>query len=163
MSAPNEPTDYEFRTAAVPGAQYNWYVNNVLYETVPDNVWRYYFPCRRTSTISCSITTCAGTTARSNSISKTGGCERTLAYTYGPNPAATELTVNGPEGAMGTLETKAETFEAQLYNSFGKLVKTGRSEHGKVRLDIQSLPNGLYTLRTGTGDEAVSEHIQILH
>ena len=158
VSAPGEPTDYEFRTNVSGDVQYNWYVNNVFKETTVLNEFRYYFQCNKTNTISCTISACSGTSVRSNSISKTGACIRTTStYSFAPNPAATELVVQEEPTAAST----PVPFEAQLYNGFGQVVATGRSQQGIIRLNVRHLPDGLYTLRAGTGSTALNEHIQI--
>lgn len=164
-SAAGEPTTYDFKAPLYVGADiaYNWYVDNVFFETLTgDNVLKYYFACKQTRTITCTITYCGGTTARSNGIARTGGCTRGAALSFAPNPTATELVVQDPDPAAST-QTSSTPFEAQLYNGFGQLVSRGLSQRGVVRLDVRSLPNGLYTLRAGTGDTAINEHIQIVH
>jgi len=160
-SAPGEPTDFEFTAPAFTGANitYSWYVNNVLTETTPDNVWHYYFQCRKTNTITCSINSCNTTSARSNAITETGECIRT--YSFAPNPATTELVIQ--EEATTSSTTTAASFEAQLYNGFGQVVANGRSQQGILRLNVQHLPDGLYTLRAGVGSTALNKHIQITH
>jgi len=159
VSGPGEPTDIEFTATAYTGINimYNWYVNNVLYETTPDNVWRYYFQCRKTNTITCSLNSCNATSAKSNAITATGECIRTLSFS--PNPATTELVIQ--EEAPTSSTTTAAPFEAQLYNGFGQMVANGRSQQGVLRLNVQHLSDGLYTLRAGAGAAALNEHIQI--
>ncbi len=186
-SGPGEPTTYDFTAPLYAGDDiaYNWYVNNVFFETVKgDNVLRYYFPCRQTRTITCTITSCGGTTAQSNGLARTGGCTRgsslsaastsagsgvdtqeeprRSALSFAPNPTATELVVQEPN-PTASAQTSSPPFEAQLYNGFGQLVSRGLSQRGIVRLDVRNLPNGLYILRAGTGDAAINEHIQITH
>ena len=68
-------------------------------------------------------------------------------YSFAPNPASSELTVT----ASGEGQP-AEPFDADLYDSFGKKVKTKKSEQGKAVLDVRDLPNGLYNLRAGKGN-----------
>ena len=93
-----------------------------------------------------------------------------------PNPASTELTVtrndadqsaSAPAGlsARGQTTTPPITqeFDADLYNFYGKKVKTKHSDHGKAVLDVRDLPNGLYIVRVGQGREVLSEHIQVAH
>jgi Zn-dependent metalloprotease len=164
-SNPGDPTTYDFVAPAYTGTDvaYNWYVNNVFFETITtDNVLRYYFPCRQTKTITCTITSCTGTTSQSNGIAETGGCSRTAALSFAPNPTASELVVQGEDPDTSS-DTASAPFEAQLYNGFGQLVTSGHSQRGKVRLNVQNLPNGLYTLRAGTGETSINEHIQISH
>lgn len=161
ISGPGEPTQIEFTATALTGANitYSWYVNNVLSETTTSNVWDYYFQCKKTNTITCAVNSCSATSARSNAISATGECIRT--YSFSPNPATTELVVQ--EELITSSTAPTDQFEAQLYNGFGQIVASGRSQQGVLRLNVQHLPNGLYTLHAGTGTTALNEHIQIIH
>ena len=87
-------------------------------------------------------------------------------YAYAPNPTSDELTVTAVDGgklANAEPSTTAAPFEAELYDRFGKKVKTRKSEKGRVKLDVRDVPEGLYNLRVGKGKEAISEHIQITH
>ncbi len=83
-----------------------------------------------------------------------------------PNPASTDLTVSvidpaGPPAPPPTADPAP--FDADLYNNFGKKVKTKRSERGKAVLDVRDLPEGLYVVRVGQGKNALSENVQITH
>lgn len=83
-----------------------------------------------------------------------------------PNPASTDLTVSviDPAGPPATPPTADPApFNADLYNIFGKKVKTKRSERGQAILDVRDLPEGLYVVRVGQGKNALSENIQITH
>ncbi|HEX8425250.1 trypsin-like serine protease [Hymenobacter sp.] len=98
------------------------------------------------------------------------------AYTVFPNPAASELTIQEVQIQSGvqpsnikqaqkssTAELPAKDFDARLYNNLGKIVKTGRFYQGRVKLDLLELPNGLYTLRIGSGKDAHSQLVQVAH
>lgn len=87
-------------------------------------------------------------------------------YAYAPNPTSDELTVavvDGDKPATAEPSATAPPFEAELYDRFGKKVKTKKSEKGKAKLDVRDVPAGLYNLRVGKSQEAISEHIQITH
>lgn len=87
-------------------------------------------------------------------------------YRLAPNPASDELTVTATDPANPTADSPAspsEPFDADLYDTYGRKVKTKKSDHGKAVLDVRSLPEGLYNLRVGTGKDAYSEHIQVTH
>ncbi|WNG25181.1 hypothetical protein F0U62_14985 [Cystobacter fuscus] len=77
VSATGEPTEYLFTATPFPGAKYNWYANGSYWPYDTSNTLQYYFPCRSTRTISCSITNACGTSFLGNSITKTGECLRT--------------------------------------------------------------------------------------
>lgn len=80
-------------------------------------------------------------------------------YSFAPNPVGDELTVVTTDPATAT----AAPFDAELYDGYGRKVKTQKSEQGKAVLNVRDLPSGLYNLRVGTGKDAYSEHIQIAH
>ena len=69
----------------------------------------------------------------------------------------TDQSVTGPASVT------ALPFEAELYDNYGKKVKSEKSEKGKALLNVRDLPAGLYNLRVGKGKEAISEHISIEH
>ena len=178
LSASNEPTMVRFRVVNSPfGVGYNWYVNGNLYERTTVNEFDYYFPCRVTKTITCVLTSCNSSSATSGGALVTGECSRSASqasYAYAPNPANDELVVSAADPATtdspGTQQGLANAstsppplFTVQLYNSFGQPVRTASSANGKVRLKLADLPNGLYTLRTGSGPNALNVHIQVTH
>lgn len=93
-----------------------------------------------------------------------------------PNPVSDELSVqaissdtNQPLTGVNQRSNITKTmqiapiFDATLFDSYGRPVKVERSTNGQAKLDVRKLPNGLYLLRTGTGKNARSEHIQITH
>jgi len=84
-------------------------------------------------------------------------------YTATPNPASEELTVTSTDSATGERLEKAAEFDADLYDTYGKKVKTQHSNHGKAVFNARELPDGLYNLRIGQGKDAYSEHIQVKH
>ena len=89
-------------------------------------------------------------------------------YSFAPNPTSDELTVTANDSASPTTDTSAGTatavpFDAELYDGYGRKVKTQHGEHGKAVLNVRDLPDGLYNLRVGKGKDAVSEHIQVAH
>ncbi len=90
--------------------------------------------------------------------------------TYAPNPATSELVVSTADanssGQRTPINQSAQltpVFEARLYDSFGNQVKFKASRFGKAALDVRDLPNGLYTLRAGAGETAITKRIQIAH
>ncbi|GAB3636587.1 hypothetical protein GCM10027422_21770 [Hymenobacter arcticus] len=89
-------------------------------------------------------------------------------FAAAPNPATSELTVSdgADEPTSSAAKTDAGTtksFQADLYDTYGKKVKTKQSEGGKAVFDVRDVPDGLYNLRVGQGKDAYSEHIQITH
>jgi len=84
-------------------------------------------------------------------------------YRYSPNPASDELVVEAVVGKETKPAVHASAFDATLYDNYGHKIKTEHSKQGKAKLDVRSLPSGLYNLRVGEGKRAISEHIQITH
>lgn len=104
-------------------------------------------------------------------------CSWLRSYTYSvyPNPTSSELVVeavapqplNASAARTSLLSTagnvNAPTFAAKLYNDKGMLVKTGESANGRISFNTSNLPEGLYTIRTGSGENVVSKRVQVLH
>jgi len=84
-----------------------------------------------------------------------------------PNPASSDLVITAVDGdqpeTSTTPSTTAPPFEVELYDSRGKKVKAGKSDKGKAQVDVRELPAGLYNVRAGKGQEAISKHIEITH
>jgi len=59
-----------------------------------------------------------------------------------PNPTTEMLTIES-----------AETTSYQIYNSMGQIVKTGNLVVGKNQLNVELLSNGVYTVKTLSGQE----------
>ncbi|SFQ80210.1 S8 family serine peptidase [Hymenobacter arizonensis] len=78
-----------------------------------------------------------------------------------PNTSPQIVTSSSP--ATNADVPNDELFEACLYNSYGKLVKTGKSQKGRVKFDVRDLPEGFYILRAGSGKQTYTEHVQIAH
>ena len=57
-----------------------------------------------------------------------------------PNPAKGSISLN---------LTKAELLSYQLYDVFGKCVKSGNVSKQQNKIEIEGLQNGAYTLRVG--------------
>ena len=91
-------------------------------------------------------------------------------YRFAPNPVSEELLVTATDptdaaaapASLSPVATNA-VFETTLYDGYGRLVKTRRSEQGRASLDVRDLPSGLYHLRTGQGKDIVVEHIRVEH
>ncbi|QKG59068.1 T9SS type A sorting domain-containing protein (plasmid) [Hymenobacter sp. BRD128] len=98
-----------------------------------------------TATNSCGSVT--------NTLSLTVDPCATFAAT--PNPSSSQLTV--------TATDPAAEFDADLYDTYGRKLKTKHGAHGKAVLEVAELPDGLYNLRVGQGKGAYSQHIQIKH
>ena len=112
-----------------------------------------------------------GVTITATATNATSGCGVVGHWTFfpapyrlavTPNPASTELTVAAVDPTSSAPPEPAP-FDADLYNTFGKKVKTKHSERGKAVIDVRDLPDGLYVVRVGQGKNALSENVQITH
>jgi hypothetical protein len=106
----------------------------------------------------CGATTSRGLTLTINDCGG-GGMFRTAAV-Y-PNPATDVVTVQLPAGARPP--AWAGVFDAVLFDRFGQQRRTGRGQRDKAELDVRTLPNGLYYLRIGTGNNAAYKQVQVAH
>lgn len=94
---------------------------------------------------------------------------RQATYTATPNPVASELTIirESPTKAASSAAEKNTVaqapIEVRLYNSFGKLVKEGKGTANQLVLDVQDLPDGIYYLRSGYGENVISKSIEVRH
>lgn len=88
-------------------------------------------------------------------------------YAYSPNPTSDELTVQQQQTATNGRRvdpgSSAPNFFVELYNSNGLKVRTQESTQSKAVLNVRDLPSGLYNVRIGRGEGALSKHIQITH
>jgi hypothetical protein len=152
-SATGEPTTYEFTATSYPGVTYNWYVNNVLTQSGPDNTFDLLFSCRITKTVKASITNSCGTSAFSNSISQTGECVRTGSFTLSPNPASSTLTASSVDQSTPDGLTDYRITELKIYDQKGTLRKQKKFDKLKnASLNISDLPSGIYIVEVSDGD-----------
>ena len=54
-------------------------------------------------------------------------------------------------------------FSILLHDSFGNEVKTGKSQEGKLSLDVSLVPNGLYFLRMEVDSQIKTKQVLIKH
>jgi hypothetical protein len=78
-----------------------------------------------------------------------------------PNPATDVVTVELPIGARPP--SWAGVFDVVLYDRLGQPLRSGRGQRDKAELDVRTLPNGLYYLRIGTGNDAAYKQVQVAH
>ena len=96
-------------------------------------------------------------------------------YSYNPNPVSNILTVTAEEvitvGASAMImESSSQpltasdvNYEVALINDQMKIVKTGKLKKGVVKLNVASLPNGLYVLHIYEPEGTVTKQILIQH
>jgi hypothetical protein len=106
----------------------------------------------------CGATASRGLTMTINDCGG-GGMFRTA--TVYPNPATDMVTVELPAGARPP--AWAGVFDVVLFDHFGQQLRTGRGQADKAELDVRTLPNGLYYLRIGAGNDAAYKQVQVAH
>ncbi|MDJ0365655.1 hypothetical protein QMK33_10870 [Hymenobacter sp. H14-R3] len=137
-----------------------------LYNTTANSI-TFSIPSSVTSTVKI-MATAAGTSSDCGLVGDFIFVPTGPKFAAAPNPATSELTVSdgADEPTSSTAKTDAgatKSFQADLYDTYGKKVKTKQSEGGKAVFDVRDVPDGLYNLRVGQGKDAYSEHIQITH
>jgi len=97
-----------------------------------------------------NCTNSAEDSLRVNSCTTTGlsGLEMPKNFTVYPNPATDVITISS---------NAAEPFEVKLYNSTGTLILIKELNTSSTKLDIHTLPSGLYLLNLKT-KQAVTAH-----
>ncbi len=124
-------------------------------------------------------------------VSKGSSCRTGYSYTYSPNPANNELTVNYNEtpatpnpannetttqnqtadntGQSTTVSPAADSktqksFSAELYNNKGKAIRSGKNgSNSKIVFNTQDIPNGNYFLHIIDGKEVTKKQVIIQH
>ena len=155
-SGPGEPTNYTFTAPMVPGASYNWYVDNNLISDENSYELFYYFGCNVTHVISYAFANDCNTTGNRPSATRTGECRPraradagTTATLY-PNPAKETVDVH--------LENAdAAPVTVRLFDSYGQ-PRTEQTSHGEttLRLNTEKLPTGLYFVHILRGQQVLS-------
>jgi hypothetical protein len=113
--------------------------------------------------VTMQASTACGTTSRTLPLTIRdcggGGMYRT-ANVY-PNPATDVVMVELPAGTRPP--AWAGVLDVVLYDRFGQQLRASRSQRDKAELDVRTVPNGLYYLRIGTGNDAAYKQVQIVH
>lgn len=161
---------YNFQVDFVPGATtYSWVLPSGFSFVSGRNTAT---PGIRTSATNgtyvlyCSPSnTCGPSWTHSLTINVGGGAQQQRIQAF-PNPVQKELIIEDvflQDSNVTTIsdETIPQDFSITLFNSQNSKVKSGLSAKGKLILDVQDLPNGLYYLHVQKGEELTVEQIQI--
>ncbi|CAN5298472.1 hypothetical protein BH20BAC1_BH20BAC1_03770 [soil metagenome] len=155
-SGPGEPTTYNFIATSIPGAIYTWYVTGAVnnpQQTGSFNEFDWYFACNQSRTVYCVVTTNCGN-ATSNSITKTGGCDRGLIFQLSPNPATNSFTITSQQNTLNSSAVGNPTSfnEIRIYDPLGNLKKYEKTNSvTKNLIDVSNLGNGLYIVEISDG------------
>jgi hypothetical protein len=76
-----------------------------------------------------------------------------------PNPTSDELLLQ--EQGVADNQPASSSYRAVLYNDQGVPVRTIEAGHGKTKMDVRTLPGGIYSLRTTTDGYTENERIVI--
>lgn len=74
-----------------------------------------------------------------------------------PNAASNELSIE----PMEEVTADVPDYQVKLFDDSGNLRKAGKSEKGKVKLDIRDLRNALYQLHIISKSETVASQVLI--
>lgn len=119
-----------------------------------------------------AITTSAGCGSSTVPYGFTPSICASFAFAAYPNPATRELIVEArnderggaPEYSLrdaGSALTLPDHFTVKLYNNFNALLREGKSNNGKITLDVKGIKPGIYLLQIDTGKEMQYRHIQV--
>jgi len=171
VSGPDEPTEYQFTATAVSNATYNWYVAGTLRETSTSNTFRWYFPCRTSATVYCTVTNQCGTSSQSNSVTRTGGCrdrEAASNFMISPNPATGALSISAVQPKVSKtakLAASAEEIrEVRIIGQTGNIIKAERFGVGtyKATLDLTGILPGSYIVHIFNGKQWTAKQVVIV-
>ncbi|HEX7902390.1 MAG TPA: kelch repeat-containing protein [Chitinophagaceae bacterium] len=165
ISGSGEPTIYRFTATSIQGVTYDWYYGAVLQQSGPSNIFEAYFPCNVSKAVYCTITNFCGTVT-SNTITKTGGCERTYNYILSPNPTSTTITVTQDQKNKNlkiTHQANATITEIRIYDNVGNLKKQLNYGTGtrQVRINVSDLKTGIYYVEVSNGQRKERQQIII--
>jgi hypothetical protein len=152
-----------------PGANYTWDIVDTATGDIVYNGVNYIFYFNSAVLYPGTFRVTMRATSGCGSVNRTatlrirdcggGGMFRTA--TIYPNPATDVVTVELPAGTRPP--AWAGVFDAVLYDRFGQQLRTSRSQRDKAELDVRTVPNGLYYLRIGTGNDAAYKQVQVAH
>ncbi|GAA0523150.1 T9SS type A sorting domain-containing protein [Chitinophaga japonensis] len=159
LSDPGEPTEYLFTATPMSNVIYDWYLSGgTLVKSSTENTFDEYFPCRVSRTYYCIVRNSCGSSAPSNSVTRTGGCrdrERVSNFTISPNPATNIVTIavkENPVAKSAETSSVASFNEVNIYDFNGNLVK--RQQYAPARqgtIDVGNLRTGTYYIEIKNG------------
>ena len=160
LSAPGEPTEYLFTATSMTNVIYDWYLSNgTLVQSGAGNTFQEYFPCMVSRTYYCIVRNSCGSSAPSNSVTRTGGCrdDRAAAtvFSISPNPASNVVSIgvkNNTSAKSSTTPSVASFTEVIIYDFSGNPVK--RQQYADVKqgtIDIGNLRTGTYYIEIKNG------------
>lgn len=171
VSGPDEPTEYQFTATTVSDATYNWYVAGTLRESSTSNTFRWYFPCRTSATVYCTVTNQCGTSGQSNSVTRTGGCrdrEAASNFMISPNPATGVLSVSAVQPQVGKaakLTASAEEIrEVRIIGQSGNILRAEKFGTGtyKATVNLTGILPGSYIVHIFNGKQWTAKQVVIV-
>jgi len=158
-TAPGEPTEYLFTATPMTNVIYDWYLGSTVVQSSTNNTFQEYFPCLYTRTYYCIVRNSCGSSAPSNSVTRTGGCRDDRAavttFTVSPNPASNVVSIgvkNNTSAKSTTTSPVASFNEVIIYDFNGNPVK--RQQYAGVKqgtIDIGNLRTGTYYIEIKNG------------
>lgn len=162
LSGPGEPTEYRFTATPMANVVYDWYLSGgTLVQSSFGNTYEEYFPCLVSRTYYCIARNSCGSSAPSNSVTRTGGCrdrDRVSNFTISPNPANNIVTITAKSTGIAKSEEQSVVnafSEINIFDFNGNLVK--RRQYTGVRqgtIDVGDLKTGTYYIEIKKGQYA---------
>jgi len=95
------------------------------------------------------------------------GCDNS--FTIGPNPTSETFEIIREDQSTITAQTSSSTsypnqfnnFEVKLYNEYSQIVRIGKSNQNKVKLDVKELPEGMYYIHIRSGTQVIKKQVII--
>lgn len=123
---------------------------------------RFYYQCEVTQPCGIDLyrgvayNTYCGSSFANNSL---------VAY---PNPANSELNIDikNLSSDMDVTDVPGNSYEnykVSLYNEKGKVLKSGISIKGKIKISTADIPNGIYFLHVINGDDIIKKQKIIIN
>lgn len=111
------------------------------------------------------INSCGQTQNASRSFGRSSACPMTLQYTLYPNPTSDFVEIAADEIVEGN-PAKDKDFEVQVYDNFAQLklgAKTKKEDKiKKIKLDVTSLPVGMYVVHIINSEGTVQKQLEIM-
>jgi hypothetical protein len=147
----------------VPGAKYIWIKNGYEYAPTDNPQFNIYeFPANPIS-LNLRIQTDCGISAKvyANDAVYYPACPSS--WLIAPNPANNEFEVSKNFESVAKTSNSEQRFVIKLFDSNGKVLRTGSSTSGKARVNVESLPGGTYFLHINNGKETLKKQVIVRH
>ncbi len=168
-SGPGEPTTVLFTAPLVNGATYDWYSGpTTLRQSGSSNTFDTYFPCNQTRSTLCKMTAGSCVALTSNSISVTGGCDRTRTastFALSPNPSNNRVTISAiqEDGSTESLTAneidEVRIIDMQLHSKVNR--SFNKTQSATIDLQELNLSPGIYIVEILSNGRSEKHRLEI--